>query len=103
MVFTISSPRGLYAADFYTPVLGIMRPVFDSKFFEESWPTISRGLESEADAETEVEVSTRLCRDQPAFGPVAWRTPSNAQQIALAQVVDRRPGRDEIAADSPLA
>lgn len=31
-----------------------MRPVFDSKFFEESWPTISRGLESEADAETEV-------------------------------------------------
>jgi SAM-dependent methyltransferase len=54
MVFRISSLRGLYAADFYTPELGIMRPVFDSKFFEESWPTISRGLESEADAETEV-------------------------------------------------
>jgi SAM-dependent methyltransferase len=28
--------------------------VFDSRFFEESWPTISRGLESEADAESEV-------------------------------------------------
>jgi SAM-dependent methyltransferase len=31
-----------------------MRPVFDSRFFEETWPTISRGLESEADAESEV-------------------------------------------------
>jgi SAM-dependent methyltransferase len=31
-----------------------MRPVFDSRFFEEAWPTISRGLESEADAEAEV-------------------------------------------------
>ncbi len=28
--------------------------MFDSRFFEESWPTISRGLESEADAESEV-------------------------------------------------
>ena len=28
--------------------------VFDSRFFEESWPTISRGLESEVDAESEV-------------------------------------------------
>jgi hypothetical protein len=27
-----------------------MRPVFDSRFFDEAWPTISRGLESEADA-----------------------------------------------------
>jgi hypothetical protein len=24
----------------------IMRAVFDSRFFEEAWPTISRGLES---------------------------------------------------------
>ena len=31
-----------------------MRAVFDSRFFEEAWPTISRGLESEADAEAEV-------------------------------------------------
>jgi SAM-dependent methyltransferase len=32
-----------------------MRPVFDSKrFFEESWPKISQGFESEADAETEI-------------------------------------------------
>ena len=31
-----------------------MRPVFDSRFFEEAWPTISRGLESEVDAESEV-------------------------------------------------
>lgn len=31
-----------------------MRPVFDSRFFDEAWPTISRGLESEADAESEV-------------------------------------------------
>ena len=31
-----------------------MRLVFDSKFFEEAWPTISRGLESEADAESEI-------------------------------------------------
>jgi SAM-dependent methyltransferase len=32
-----------------------MRPVFDSKrFFEESWPRISQGFESEADAETEI-------------------------------------------------
>ncbi len=28
--------------------------MFDSRFFEETWPTISRGLESEADAESEV-------------------------------------------------
>ena len=28
--------------------------VFDSRFFEESWPIISRGLESEVDAESEV-------------------------------------------------
>jgi SAM-dependent methyltransferase len=33
-----------------------MRPVFDSKrFFEESWPKISQGFESEAAAETEIE------------------------------------------------
>ena len=31
-----------------------MRLVFDSRFFEEAWPTISRGLESEADAESEI-------------------------------------------------
>ena len=31
-----------------------MRLVFDSKFFEEAWPTISRGLETEADAESEI-------------------------------------------------
>jgi SAM-dependent methyltransferase len=32
-----------------------MRAVFDSKrFFEESWPKISQGFESEADAETEI-------------------------------------------------
>ncbi len=32
-----------------------MRPVFDSKrFFEESWPKISQGFESEAAAETEI-------------------------------------------------
>ncbi len=28
--------------------------MFDSRFFDEAWPTISRGLESEADAESEV-------------------------------------------------
>lgn len=33
-----------------------MRPMFDSKrFFEESWPKISQGFESEAAAETEIE------------------------------------------------
>ena len=32
-----------------------MRPAFDSRrFFEESWPKISQGFESEADAETEI-------------------------------------------------
>jgi SAM-dependent methyltransferase len=31
-----------------------MRPVFDSRFFEEAWPIISRGLESEVDAEAEI-------------------------------------------------
>ena len=31
-----------------------MRPVIASRFFDEAWPTISRGLESEADAESEV-------------------------------------------------
>jgi SAM-dependent methyltransferase len=31
-----------------------MRPVFDSRFFEEAWPLISRGLESEVDAEAEI-------------------------------------------------
>src|SRR5262245_1188187 len=32
----------------------IMRAVFDSRFFEEAWPLISRGLESEVDAEAEI-------------------------------------------------
>jgi len=31
-----------------------MRPVIASRFFDEAWPTISRGLESETDAESEV-------------------------------------------------
>jgi len=54
----VGSPAGRTSGDVLPPLLEdrirYNAAVFDSQFFEESWPTISRGLESEVDAESEV-------------------------------------------------
>ena len=61
-----------------------MRPVFDSKFFEEAWPAISRGLESEANDESEL----RLCS---AHALLRMLRPERWAQVELFGGLDCRP------------
>jgi len=55
---------------------GYNAAVFDGRFFEEAWPAISRGLESEADAEAEDRpLLDRFCTGRKPGGSFALDSP----------------------------